>query len=132
MEKIYAVSGEPIQCAHCHHSIPYGATICQGCQTHLIYGMPDGYFRYMKTQAKVISIVLTLILWFVFIVIFPIPYAFFIMPLVSFIICWLMYLKAKKHAYKTIPDNLVSFIPPEEIAVRTIKKSNEVRSLAYL
>lgn len=122
MERVYAKPGEPIQCAHCHYEIPYGATICQGCQTHLIYGMPDCYFRYMKSQAMRLGIVLTLVLWFLLIVLFPILYGFFIAPVIAILISWLMYKKSKKHAIATIPDNLVSFILPEEIAVRTLRR----------
>ncbi|MDG9729043.1 hypothetical protein OXI21_01210 [Ignatzschineria sp. RMDPL8A] len=123
MERVYAKLGEPIQCAHCRYEISYGATICQGCQTHLIYGMPDGYFRYMKSQAMILGIVLTLVLWFLLIVLFPILYGFFIAPVIAILISWLLYRKSKRHAIATIPDNLVSFIPPEEIAVRTFRKA---------
>lgn len=123
MERTYATPGQAIECAHCHYNIPYGATICQGCQTHLIYGMPDGYFRYMKGQAAIVGIVLTLAMWFVFVVLYPILYGFFIVPVLAFFISWLLYKKSKRHAIATIPDNLISFVPPEEIAKLTIRKA---------
>ena len=77
----------------------------------------------MKSQAMILGIVLTLVLWFLLIVLFPILYGFFIAPVIAILISWLLYRKSKRHAIATIPDNLVSFIPPEEIAVRTFRKA---------
>ena len=36
-----------LNCPHCHTQIPYGASVCTGCQAEVHYGKRFGFWHYV-------------------------------------------------------------------------------------